>query len=73
MLLQRLRRQAGSPADPARAARVAAITSLVLVTLGAGMLWATYRAPALRELLDSVEQASRLCVASGKDALDPFL
>ena len=46
--------------NPARAARVALVATLVLVTLGAGVLWGTYRTlgPDLRELLNQVEGVS---------------
>ena len=45
---------------PARVARVALIATAVLVTLGAGVLWGTYRTlgPDLRDLLSQVEGVS---------------
>ncbi len=77
-LPQRWRRRAPEQAAPARVARLALVTSLVVVTLGAGVLWATYRAlaPALRDLLDSVEQVSpvggTLVFAASGDTLTSF-
>ena len=63
---------------PARVARLALVITLVLVTAGAGMLWATYKAlaPQLKRLLERVDSVSpvgaTLVFAGSGDTLTAF-